>query len=47
MAALACDPETGVLASGSFDTTVRVWQFDLQGPAAETAAQPQLLPELK
>ena len=47
VAALACDPETGVLASGSFDTTVRVWQFDLQGPVAETAAQPALLPELK
>ena len=47
VAALACDPQTGVLASGSFDTTVRVWQFDLQGPAAETAAQPALLPDLK
>jgi WD40 repeat protein len=31
IAALACDPNAKLLVSGSFDTTVRLWQLDEAG----------------
>jgi hypothetical protein len=38
VAALACDPQTATLVSGSYDTTVRVWKLD--APASPRMAQP-------
>ena len=39
VATLAFDPASGVLISGSYDTTVRVWRLEGTGGSQDTAGE--------